>query len=187
MTPHLTAPRDSNIRLAVAQGTQWNALLVPALPVQAPDAHPDQAAHWAPLGHCESLVHQHGTPAAVHWPVGDETVLQLPREHDHVLATDVAVLQSSVSAVPLPVQVPVHWLSLLTHLPLEQFESSTQRHAILATLMTGAGVRVVMHEVPPVAMHGTELGAGMQPCPSSVPVPVQLVLEQLLLCELGMQ
>jgi hypothetical protein len=101
------------------------------------------------------------------------------------LATDVAVWQSSLSAVPLPVQVLVHWLSLLTHLPLEQSESATQRHAVFAELMTGAGVRVVVHAVPPVLTHGTELGAGMHPCPSSAPVPVHP--EQLLLCELGMQ
>jgi hypothetical protein len=170
---------------------QWNALAFPALPVQAADAHPDQPAHFVPPGHWESLVHQHGTPSAVHWPVGDETLLQLPVEHDQVLATVTAVRQSSGSAVPFPVQVPVHWLSLLTHLPLEQFESSTQRQAVFAALITGAGVRVVTHIVPPIAMHGTELGGGMHPCPSSVlPVPVQgcpPLLAQLLLCELGMQ
>jgi hypothetical protein len=170
-------------------GTQWNPLLVPASPVQAPDAHPDQGAHSVPAGHCESLVHQHGTPPAVHWPVGDETLLQLPVEHDQVLATVAAVTQSCESAAPFPVQVPVHWLSLLTHLPLEQFESSTQRQAVFAALITGAGVIVVTHIVPPIAMHGTELGGGMHPCPSSVPVPVQGPAgdAQLLLFLLGMQ
>ena len=132
-------------------------------PVHAPDAHPDHVAHSVPLGHCESLVHQHGTPAAVHWPVGDETLSQLPMEHDHALATDVAVWQSSLSAEPLPLHVPVHWLSLFTHLPLEQSESATQRHAVFPELMTGAGVRVVTHVVPPVPTHATELGAGWQP------------------------
>jgi hypothetical protein len=171
------------------QGIQWNALLVPPSPVQAPDAHPDQAAHSVPAGHWESLVHQHGTPPAEHWPVGDETLLQLPVEHDQVLATVAAVTQSSGSAAPLPVQDPVHWLSLLTHLPLEQFESSTQRQAVFAELITGAGVRVVMHIVPPIPMHGTELGGGSHPCPSSAPEPVQGPAgdAQLLLCELAMQ
>jgi hypothetical protein len=157
--------------------------------VQAADAHPDHAAHCVPLGHCESLVHQQGTPAAVHWPVGDETLSQLPIEHDHELATEAAVWQSSLSAEPLPVHVPVHWLSLLTHLALEQSESATQRHAVFAALMTGAGVRVVVHMVPPVPTHATELGAGMHPLPSSAPVPVHGPAgdAQLLLCELGMQ
>jgi hypothetical protein len=153
--------------------------------VHAPGAHPDHVAHIVPLGHCESLVHQQGIPAAVHRPLGDETLSQLPTEHDHALATDVAVWQSSLSAVPLPVQMPVHWLSLLMHLPLEQSESATQRHAVFAELMTGAGVRVVVHAVPPVPKHGTELGAGMHPWPSSAPVPVHAGLEQLLPC--GMQ
>jgi hypothetical protein len=91
----------------VNYGAQWNAFAVP-FPVQAPDAHPAQLAHWVPLGHCESLVHQQGTPAAVHDPLGDVTLLQLPMEHDHALATDVAVSQSSLSLGALPVQVPVH-------------------------------------------------------------------------------
>ena len=155
------------------------------VPLQAPDAQPAHDAHVAPLGHCESPVHQHGMPIAVHIPVGDETLLQLPIEHDHALATDVAVRQSSLSAVPVPVHVPVHWPSLSTHLPLEQSESATQRHAVFAELSSGAGVRAVMHMVPPVPTHATELGAGIHPWPSSEPVPVQL--EQLLLCELGMQ
>ena len=115
-------------------------------------------------------------------------MLQLPIEHDQVLATEAAVTQSSGSAVPLPLQVPLHWLSRLTHLPLEQFESSTQRQAVFAALITGAGVSVVMHIVPPIAMQGMELGGGMHPCPSSVPVPVQGPrFVQLLLWELGMQ
>jgi hypothetical protein len=166
-------------------------LLGPPFPVQAPDdAHPDHDAQSVPLGHCVSLVHQQGTPAAVHGPVGDVTLLQLPIEHDHALATEAAVWQSSLSAVPLPVHVPVHWLSLLMHLLLEQSESATQRHAVLPELRTGAGVRVVVHMVPPVPTHATELGAGMHPLPSSAPVPVHGPPgegEQLLLCALGMQ
>ena len=109
----------------------------------------------------------------------------MPIEHDHTLATEVAVWQSSLSVDPIPVHVPVHWPSLLTHFPLEQSESATQRHAVFAELMTGAGVRVVVHEVPPVPTQATELGAGIHPWPSSEPVPVQL--EQLPLCEFGMQ
>jgi hypothetical protein len=133
------------------------------LPVHADAAHPVHDEHWVPLGHCESLVHQHGTPAAVQAPDADDTLLQLPIEHDHALAALAAVWQSSLSAVPVPVHVPVHWLSLLTHLPLEQFESATQRHAVFAVLRTGVGVRVVTQLVPPMALHATELGAGMQP------------------------
>ena len=138
---------------------------MPPLPEQAPGAHPGPAAHSAPLGHCESLVHQQGTPAAVHEPVGDETLSQLPIEHDHALATEAVVWQSSLSAVPLPVHMPatVHWLSLFTHLPLEQSESATQRHAVLPELRTGGGVRVVVHVVPPVPTQATELGAGTHP------------------------
>jgi hypothetical protein len=137
------------------------------------DAHPDHVPHCVPDGHCESLVHKHGTPAAVHVPDGDETLLQLPIEHDQAFATEAAVWQSSLSAPPVPVHVPVHWLSLLTHLPLEQSESATHRHAVFVELMTGGGVRVVVHVVPPVPTQATELGAGMHPLPSSAPVPVQ--------------
>ena len=133
------------------------------VPLQAPSAHPAQLTHWASPGHCASLVHQHGTPAAVHWPPGDVTLSQLPIEQDQVLATEVAVSQSWLSCGPVPVQVPVHWLLALTHLPLEQSESATQRHAVCPELGTGAGVRVVVHTVPPLPMQGTELGAGSQP------------------------
>jgi hypothetical protein len=133
------------------------------VPEQAPDAQPDQLAHWVPLGHWASLVHQQGTPAEVHVPLGDDTLSQLPSEQDHEFATDVAVRQSSLSAEPLPVHVPVHWPLTLTHLPLEQSESATQRHAVCPELGTGAGVRVVVHTVPPLPMQGTELGAGSQP------------------------
>jgi hypothetical protein len=161
------------------------------LPVPVPvhaldDVQPAHIAHFPPAGHWESLVHQQGTPAAVHLPLGNVTVLQLPMGHDHAWATEVDVRQSSPSAGPLPEHMlPMHWPSLLTHLPLGQFESVTQRHAEWSDLRIGAGVSVVMHAVPPTATHGTELGAGSQPLPSSVPVPVQSV--QLLLFELGMQ
>jgi hypothetical protein len=130
-------------------------------------------------------VHQHGTPAVAHCPVGDATSSQLPIEQDHASATEAAVWQPSLSEAPVPVHVPVHWLAKLTHLPLEQFESATQRHALPLALRTGAGDRVVVHAFPPVPMHATPVGAGWQPCPSSVPVPVQPA--QLPLCELGMQ
>lgn len=149
-----------------------NAFPVP-LPVQAPEGHPAQVAHRAPLGHCESLVHQHGTPAAVHEAVGDVTLSQLPSEQAHAFATDVAVSQSSLSFGALPVHVPVHWPSALTHLPLEQFESATQRHAVSLELGVGAGVRVVEHIVPPLPTHGTDVGAGSQLFASAVPDPVQ--------------
>jgi len=67
------------------------------VPVQAPDAQPFQLAQSAPLGHCELLVHQHGTPVAVHTPVEDVTVSQLPEEQDHASAVEVAVWQSWLS------------------------------------------------------------------------------------------
>jgi hypothetical protein len=126
--PGVRRPVAVRRRFVQAYGLQLKAL--PTLvPVQAPGAHPAQIKH-APLGHCESLVHQQGTPAAVHMPLGDDTSLQLPMEHDHALATDVAVSQSSLSFGALPVHVPVHWALALTHLPLEQSESATQRHAV---------------------------------------------------------
>jgi hypothetical protein len=165
--------------------TQWNALPDP-LPVHADAAHPVHDEHWVPLGHCESLVHQHGTPAAVQAPDAEDTLSQLPIEHDQAFAALAAVWQSSLSAVPVPEHMPAgHWLSLLTHLPLEQFESATQRHAVFALFRTGGGVSDVTQLVPPAALHATELGAGMHPFPSSCPVPVQPA--QLPLCELGMQ
>lgn len=143
------------------------------LPVQAPVVHPAQLAHRAPLGHCESFVHQHGTAASAHRALGDVTSSQLPIEQDQAFATDVAVLQSSRSAGALPVQVPVHWLLALTHLPLEQSESATQRHAVSPELGTGAGESVVVHIVPPVPTHATDDGAGAQLCSSAAPDPVQ--------------
>jgi hypothetical protein len=144
--------------------------------VQAPDVHPAQVAHVAPVGHCESLVHQHGTPAAAQVPVGAVAVLQLPTGHDQELATDTADRQSWLSAGLAPVHVPVHWVSALTHLPLEQFESATQRQAEWAALSTGAGDNVVVHEVPPLPVQATEEGAFSQPWPSFGfdDLPVQL-------------
>jgi hypothetical protein len=162
-------------------------LAVPA-PEQAPDAQPDQLAQSAPLGHCESLVHQQGTPAAVQLPLGEVTLLQLPTEHVQAVgvAADVSQFSSSCESLSLPEQLlPLHWLFASTHFLLEQFESATQRHAVSPELGTGAGERVVTHWVPPVSLQGTELGAGMHPCPSSEPLPVQF--EQLLLWLLGMQ
>jgi hypothetical protein len=155
--------------------TQWNALPDPAA-VQAPAAQPAQLAHLAPAGHCASLVHQQGTSAAWHVPVGEVTVLQLPTGHDQLAAVEVAVRQSSLSAGSAPEHDPEHWLSELTHLPLEQFESATQRHAVWPEFRMGAGVSVVVHEVPPVPAHATELGAFSQPWPSSpfADLPVQL-------------
>jgi hypothetical protein len=90
-------------------------------------------------------VHQHGVPDAVHVPVDDVTLLQLPLEHDHAVAAAVTRAQFTLSAVPEPVHVPVHWLFALTHLPLAQSESDTQTHPVWAALETGAGKRVVVH------------------------------------------
>ena len=118
--------------------------------MQASVAHPAHVEHLAPLGHCESLVHQHGTPAALQVPDDDDTLLQLPAEHDHAFGTLVAVWQSSLSADPLPLHWPAtHWLSLLTHLPLEQLLSVTQRHASWAALQTGAGAMLVVQTYEP--------------------------------------
>jgi hypothetical protein len=83
-------------RAGLGQGTQLKALPVP-VPEQAPAAHPAQEAHRLPETHCESLVHQQGTPAAVQTPLGDVTVSQLPIEHDQANATEVTVSQSSLS------------------------------------------------------------------------------------------
>lgn len=145
-------------------GLQLNASTPasPPLPVQAPDAHPAQLTQRPP-GHSESLVHQHGTPTAVHWPPGDVTSLQLPIAQDHSLAAEVAVWQASVSDGPVPVHTPTHCPSALTHLPLEQSESATQRQAVCPELMIGAGVRVVVHAPPPLPMQATEVGVGWQP------------------------
>jgi hypothetical protein len=145
------------------QGTQWNALPVP-LPVQASVAQPAQFAQTAPGEHCESLVHQQGTPAAVHLPVGVVTVLQLPIEHDHAFATEVAVWQSSLSAGLAPEHAPApHWELPLMHLPLGQFESATHRQAVWPLLRTGVGVSVVVQTLPPLPAQATELGATWQP------------------------
>jgi hypothetical protein len=159
---------------------QWNAFPLPA-PVHAPVAQPAQFAHWAPVGHCESFVHQHGTSAAWQVSVGDVAVLQLPIGQENPAAVDTAVTQFWLSTGSAPVQVPEHWFVALTHFLLEQFESATQRHADLSALRTGAGVRVVVHAVPPLPAHAIELGAVSQPCPSLGfdDLPVQLELLQM--------
>jgi hypothetical protein len=151
-----------------------NALPVP-LPVHAPEAQPAQFEQRVSPGHWVSAVHQQGTPDALHVPPGDVTVLQLPTGHAHAVAVEAAVWQSWLSALPLPVHVPVHWVFLFTHLPLEQSPSVTQRHAECAAFRTGAGVRPVMHDVPPPVWHAIELGGGWHPWPSSLPAPVQPV------------
>jgi hypothetical protein len=145
--------------------------------VHAPDAHPAQFEHCVSTGHCAFEVHQQGTPAALHVPVDDVTVLQLPSEHAQAVAVDDAVWQFWLSDGPLvlPLHVPVHWLVLFTHLPLEQSESATQTHAVCPEFNTGAGVRAVMHDEPPAVWQATELGGGTHPCPSSLPTPVQPV------------
>jgi hypothetical protein len=114
------------------------------VPVHAPLAQPAQLAHL-PLPHCELLVHQHGVPAAVQVPVGEETLLQLPIGHEKP-ATEVSGWQLVPSAVPFPVQAPVHCEAELTHLPLEQSESAAHRHAVWAELHTGAGESEVGQE-----------------------------------------
>ena len=76
--------------------------------MQAPGPHPAHETQRDPFGHCESLVHQQGTPAALHDPVEEVTSSQLPSEQDHAFATDAVVWQPSLSEAPLPVHVPVH-------------------------------------------------------------------------------
>ena len=112
--------------------------------VQAPEAHPAHGAHL-PVLHCASVVHQQGIPAAVQVPVGEVTSLQLPVEHVQPVVTDVRSWQLALSATPLPVHEPVHWLFALTHFPLAQFESETQRHAVWVGSGTGVGERGVLH------------------------------------------
>jgi hypothetical protein len=114
-------------------------------PVQAPGTHPAQGAH-APFGHCASFVHQHGTPDAVQVPVGEATSLQLPVEQVNPVVAEVKSWQFALSATPPPVHDPVHWPFALTHLPLEQFESEAQRHAVWVGFDTGAGESGVVHE-----------------------------------------
>jgi hypothetical protein len=112
--------------------------------VQAPLAHPAQLTHLPPA-HWPSAVHQHATPPAKHVPVGELTVLQLPLAHVTPPVDVGAAWQPETSALPLPEQVPVHWELAFTHLPLEQSESATHRHAVWAVLHTGAGDSVVAH------------------------------------------
>jgi len=114
------------------------------VPVHAPLAQPAQLLHLPP-GHCASAVQRQEVPAAAHVPGGDVTVLQLPLAQ-YAPAMDVTGSQSAVSPVPVPVHVPVHWPLELVHLPLEQSESATQRHAVCMELQTGAGASVVAHE-----------------------------------------
>jgi hypothetical protein len=170
-----------------AQGAQWKSSSTPD-PLQAPAAQPAQAAHL-PAPHCESLVHQQATPAAVQGDDGEATVLQLPTGHPYETAAEVTVEQLVASCAPLPLQlllvVPlVHTLSALTHLPVEQSVSETHTHALLAPFGTGAGDSEEV-QVAGGALHATEVGATSQPWPSSVlPLPVQLA--QWLLLLLGM-
>jgi hypothetical protein len=98
-------------------------------PVQAPGVHPAHGAHLL-FGQCASIVHQHAIPPSLQVPVGEVTLLQLPDEQVQPVVTEVRSWQFALSATPLPVQVPVHWLFALTHLPLGQSESATQRHAV---------------------------------------------------------
>jgi hypothetical protein len=50
-----------------------------------------------------------------------------------------------LSALPLPVHVPVHWEAPLTHFPLGQSLSATHRQDVLPALTFGAGDSVVLH------------------------------------------
>jgi hypothetical protein len=69
----------------------------------------------------------------------------------------------------------------LAHLPLEQFESAAQRQDVCAELSTGAGDNVVVQELPPLPVHGTEEGGFSQPWPSSgfEDLPVQPEMLQM--------
>jgi hypothetical protein len=55
------------------------------------------------------------------------------------------------SEEPVPLLAAVHWLFALTHMPLLQSESSTQRHVVPPELGTGVGVRVVVQTRDDVA------------------------------------
>ena len=61
----LASRAGANLARSTDHGTQLNAFPEP-LPAHPLDAHPDHVPHWVPDGHCESLVHQQGTPAALH-------------------------------------------------------------------------------------------------------------------------
>jgi len=75
--------------------TQLNASGVPE-PVHAPAGQPAQFMH-SPPSHCESPVHQHGTPAPPQVLLGDATSSQLPIEQDHAFAADWRSAQSATS------------------------------------------------------------------------------------------
>ena len=51
-------------------------------------------------------------------------------------------------------------------MPLEQFESATQRQAVCVELSTGAGDNAELQELPPLPAQATELGGFSQPWPS---------------------
>jgi hypothetical protein len=79
--------------------------------------------------HSEFCVHAHDAPLLQ--LVALCTRLHPPLAHEYPATPTESTWQSSLSAVPDPVQVPVpapeHWLLALTHLPLEHCESSVQR------------------------------------------------------------
>jgi hypothetical protein len=129
------------------QGTQLSASGV-AVPVHAPAGQPAQFTQRPPE-HCESPVHQHGTPALLHVPLGEATLSQVPAEQDQALAADVMSAQSTASYAPVivePVQMLLpHCEVTFEHLLLGQSVSATQRQAVCALLHAGAGESEVVH------------------------------------------
>jgi hypothetical protein len=113
-------------------------------PVQAPDGQPAQDTQCPPL-HWPSAVHQQATPEPAHAPPGVVIVSHAPTEQDQTVAAEMRDWQFALSTAPLPVHAPVHWLFRLTHLPLEQSPSATQRHTECVESHTGSGDRVVGH------------------------------------------
>ena len=85
-------------------------------------------------------------PAPPHAPPGAVTVSHAPTAHDHAVAPEARTWHAVPSAAPLPLQLPVHWPLAFRHLPLEQSESATQRHAVWVALHAGVGESVVSHE-----------------------------------------
>jgi hypothetical protein len=143
-------------------------------PVHAPEAQPAQLTHF-PLLHWLLAVHQQGVPAAPHVPVDDETLSQLPVEHENVAPVALSGWQLAASPLPDPVHVPVHWLAELMHFPLEHWLSAVHRHAVLPEL----GVPTEQEYAVPV-VQATEEGAvshqSLLLFPALLQVPEQLLL-----------
>lgn len=101
----LGAPTEQVLAPAAHATTQLSAPPVPAAPVQAPLAQPDQVAHL-PLPHWVSFVHQHAVLLALHAPVVHVYGAPPPLHACDVPRGAEPFVQPKRSADPLPVPVP---------------------------------------------------------------------------------